>query len=937
MKFLHAICGLLLCSPMALLGQQLEKVYIQTDRDLYGTNDTLWFKGYVFDMENHISDKSISLNLLLIDEQGNKINDRKWPIFNGMASGSLVTPSFEGRYKLMAFSGQMAGNEELVFQKDIHIRSEIADQILLSVSDIKRGTINPTVVDVTLSAKRTQREAFANEKIGYELWSASGLKEKDVIKTNNRGMLRVHFQDLNLRDSVYEVIFEVVDKDIYKNIRLAVPLNFQETKVDLQFFPEGGNLIESLTNHVAFKAIDEEGQAIEVKGELLDSQQNKVLDIESYYAGMGDFFFTPKPGEQYFVRLNLPEGIEQTYPIPLAQSQGIALNLRKAQESTEAFLDIRTSNALIGEELLVNASTQSGTFEEQFFVVKARNFVRVPLASASTGIVKITITNQQGHVLAERLIFNKPENRIKIDIKTDRKTYHTREKTSLTLLVTDLNGQPMEGNFSLSVIDNTRNLSPNSNQPNLLAQILLNSELKGNIPTPNFYFSEDEKATPALDLVMLTNGWRKYATKTYDDPESVAGKLIQRNSRKKVIADTELNLVNMDGLDINPIAVDAEGQFHIPSTYLKNNGDSFLLTTKAQDRVLSANIDLSDSSKARTNEFRNQLASDFGNSVLKPNFSVFKPELKLEFDRFQDALILNTFTITERNFFGNACDALALDKEGNWVTKTREQLDLTHLDFVGLLQQVSDKVIGYGPISTRRVSYDPRLPFFRRNIPGFSAINGLLNDAIAVGAILSSYKERVSFRIADYRPLVLEWPVPFDVYLNCEYVEPNPNREQRFPYQYYTTEDFESIDLSNIESISVNAPSTAGKRPEYYVGLLGIEPRPIIVLKTIEGKLIRKPRLYPYFFFTAYDKESVEFYTPAYETQASIDSPIPDLRNTIHWQTDIFTNSDGKASITYYNADRLNKMLITVEGIDIYSRLGSQTASYQVDKVAGAN
>ncbi len=64
-------------------------------------------------------------------------------------------------------------------------------------------------------------------------------------------------------------------------------------KIDLQFFPEGGFLLDKVINHLAFTANDQEGRAIDVSGRIVDDEGNELLKFETSYKGMGRFIFIP--------------------------------------------------------------------------------------------------------------------------------------------------------------------------------------------------------------------------------------------------------------------------------------------------------------------------------------------------------------------------------------------------------------------------------------------------------------------------------------------------------------------------------------------------------------------------------------------------------------------------------------------------------------------
>ncbi|MBQ8630025.1 MAG: TonB-dependent receptor, partial [Prevotella sp.] len=79
-----------------------------------------------------------------------------------------------------------------------------------------------------------------------------------------------------------------------------------------------------------------------------------------------------------------------------------------------------------------------------------------------------------------------------------------------SIIVTDSQGNPVSGTFSLSVTD-AAVVKPDSVQPMLDSYMLLNSELKGNIENPNYYFkAPDRRTAHHLDLLMMTQGWRRY-------------------------------------------------------------------------------------------------------------------------------------------------------------------------------------------------------------------------------------------------------------------------------------------------------------------------------------------------------------------------------------------------------------------------------------------
>ena len=75
-----------------------------------------------------------------------------------------------------------------------------------------------------------------------------------------------------------------------------------------------------------------------------------------------------------------------------------------------------------------------------------------------------------------------------------------------------------------------------------------------------------------------------------------------------------------------------------------------------------------------------------------------------------------------------------------------------------------------------------------------------------------------------------------------------------------------------------------------------------------------------------------EFYAPKYEKVQSDDSSKPDLRALVHWQPMLRSDSTGKASAAFYNADIAGEMLVVVEAISDSGEIGYKELVYRVKK-----
>lgn len=293
---------------------------------------------------------------------------------------------------------------------------------------------------------------------------------------------------------------------IVKNIAHDNQQSEDVGKDSLRFdvFPEGGNLISGLPSRVAFKATNGKGYPVEVKGTLYQDDTPVTL-FESSHDGMGVFFFTPDTEKKY--RIELEDGT--CYSLPEIYPQGMTLSLSKQDKKNLEFFISQTEGSpaqevcLVGQVRGMICCVAKG-------VLKDRLKIKMPLSEFFyQGIAEFTLFNGDMQPVAERLVYVHPEKKLQINIEPDKKTYALREKATLKIKVTDGNGVPVKTNLGLSVFDKAY-INP-ADPVNILTHCYLSSQIRGKIHNPLYYFDEkNSDRKEALDLLLLTQGWRRY-------------------------------------------------------------------------------------------------------------------------------------------------------------------------------------------------------------------------------------------------------------------------------------------------------------------------------------------------------------------------------------------------------------------------------------------
>lgn len=277
----------------------------------------------------------------------------------------------------------------------------------------------------------------------------------------------------------------------------------------LQFFPEGGDLVEGVSSRVAFKATDEHGIPVPVKGDIITAGGKKITGFSSAHDGMGMFTLTPESTDRDKAVWKDDHGQMHETPLPVPKKEGIVLEVNNA--GNEIDFSVKRSADLAAEYAEVTIVAQA----QQQLIYRAKGRVgaasqlntSIPVDSLPAGIVQITVFDKNERPLAERVVFiNQQDYYFITDLNPSIINTKKREKNVIQVDVPDTIGC----NLSLAVTDADLNASGET-QDNIFAHILMTSDLKGYVHNPGYYFSgEADSIVRHLDLVMMTNGWRRF-------------------------------------------------------------------------------------------------------------------------------------------------------------------------------------------------------------------------------------------------------------------------------------------------------------------------------------------------------------------------------------------------------------------------------------------
>jgi len=827
-----------------------EKLFIHTEKPLYISGEKIWFRAWLVDAVLHTPVINQYVYVELISPLDSLVTRVKIRPDQGAFSGFIDLDQRlpEGNYTLRAYTETMLNmGEDYFFRNSIRVVGPLS------------ATIN-TAVEYRFDDKDkiTAKVRFTDIKTGKKI-SPDKLK----MSINYQPLMEVSMGD----DTVAYFPFRLPDDSNHRVLYVETGksgeylfIPYVRDDFEVSFYPEGGYLPEGVSSIVAFKALNSGGLPEKITGSIIDSAGNEYAQIETIHDGMGSFYLASEEGMIYYAVCRNARGTEKRFELPSA---------RKGVYSLAA--------EMIHDTLYV-AVLQSSDIKEQkdlFLVLHTRgmlhytkswdfNYGAVSFNTAMfpSGVLQIILFDGNMNPLSERLVFCRNNDQAQVVFNTDRPNYKARQPVNTFVKITGSNGLPREGTFSVSVTDDS-DIKPDTTVT-IMTTLLLSSDIRGHINNPAFYFQENNPlATNALDLLMLTNGWRRY-----NIPDVLTGKY----SHPKFPAKYGMEITGkVKSLILGkPVVKGSVAAFSWEAGYFEE------AETDTAGCFAFKSIEFIDSTK-----FILQALNKKGSEGV---------ELLVNSDLFPRTSYLSCFFST----------AAANMNEGEQLSKYITKADTKYTSENGMRTIYIDEVIIKAKAPVKKdYSFSYYMPKVNQ-----SSIN------------IIDYEQ-----IEDYHPILLSeiiYHIPFvrveggKVVIDRMSLSINGTLyavlivDDMIIHDY----DIDSYDPYSIERIAVLKGSQAA--------ILGGDGAGGAVVITTRKGYIAKDNTPKYNIKAVTPlgyQRPAEFYSPRYETEEQRESGPRDLRTTIYWNPNVIISPSGETGFDFYSADASTSYTVMIEGI----------------------
>ena len=295
-------------------------------------------------------------------------------------------------------------------------------------------------------------------------------------------------------------VVDRIDKQEPQDTRTGL----QKDNIRLGLYPEGGYLVQGIKNYIAFKATDNQGVPVPLSGWLCENRA-RILNIESSHDGMGLLSFVPHEGVRYTVQLT--NG--QEFPLPTSLRSGMVMHLEHTDRKNVVF-SARQPRGSMPRRISLFVQMRGVPCYQAGGILRDSLIISLPMSGfPGQGIAEATLFDEQQRPIAERLFYVLPDKQLTITARPSKEVYIRRDKGEVRIHVTDSEGKPVQAEICMSIFDKA--YMSQAYRETMLSYNFLSTQIRGNIHHPAYYFDrKNSDRLQALDLLLLTQGWRRY-------------------------------------------------------------------------------------------------------------------------------------------------------------------------------------------------------------------------------------------------------------------------------------------------------------------------------------------------------------------------------------------------------------------------------------------
>ena len=238
-------------------------------------------------------------------------------------------------------------------------------------------------------------------------------------------------------------------EDINK-IKVPVPGQLPDS---VAFYPEGGSIVSGIETLVGFRCINFNGTPAEIKGIVVDSENNTLCRVQSGPGGHGFFSVKPSAKSRLYLLTNKNSNRRGRYPLPVVRDSGIVLSVMTTPDKYGFRVTIQQNGTTDpNKRFFLMYSPLATPSLKRELALETDTLIMFQKDMLPYGLASIMITDEEGLPYTKRWVYNEKKSAINLNIQLQEKIIPTREKVKIDISVTDTGGKPVKSDLTISVV-----------------------------------------------------------------------------------------------------------------------------------------------------------------------------------------------------------------------------------------------------------------------------------------------------------------------------------------------------------------------------------------------------------------------------------------------------------------------------------------------------
>jgi hypothetical protein len=494
-------------------GIETYRTHIATDKPIYRTGEKVYVRGILLRSDDHVPMSTPgTASFEIKGPKGDTVASGFSSIVDSVAGFSWDIPAGQPGGEYVVRISQAQGDTA---ERKFEIRAYRAPRLKSQIVFLRDGYGPGDTVTANLHVERAEggipggaRVSVTARVDGDEVW-------KGATSVDGSGNATASFKLPAAIERGEGVIAMIInDGGAVETATKTLPILLQT--IDLAIYPEGGDLIAGLPNRVYIEGRTPTKKPADMTGIIVNSTGHEVATFRTEHEGRGRFFLVPAEGETYSLRVTEPAGIKKTFPLPAVKETGVVISATSdvipRQKDVVVRVDATTSGVY---GVALSREGKQISFKAIALTAKQATDVTLSVPNSLDGVIVATVYSDDLKTpLAERLLFRQPEHNIKVSIVPDRADYVPGDKVNLRITTTDDKGKPLGTVVGLTVTDSSvlEMIEKREQAPRLPVMVLLEKEVKDLADAHVYLDDTNPKAPLAVDLLLGTQGWRRFST-----------------------------------------------------------------------------------------------------------------------------------------------------------------------------------------------------------------------------------------------------------------------------------------------------------------------------------------------------------------------------------------------------------------------------------------